>query len=307
MEQKKDTSKRKARDEDFTFATPLVPSDTGLLVSTGRYSEEKAPRRSPRKRKAKSSLETDQAPFVRHIHVRTTEDLVRQASQEAAELEHLAFRRRKFEAMSKPKQPKGSFVFFLNEYRARMVKDASLERKKTNLVQMTRQAGILWKGMDDEMKKPYQDLAARDKERYLMEKKEYSLAEEIANAKIPEQSENQVETVGSSLRSYQNYLQDQINDLQNRLDMFQSRCSQPVQRSLSPVQSPHLTRPAAVQGDHLMYVDPLTGQQHIPRYTPMIPPPILHAPSGRHTKARQGSTAGGYEGKNDSLNAFDTI
>jgi len=88
--------------------------------------------------------------------------LYRQASQEAAELEHLASRRRKSDALNKPKQPKGSFVFFLNEYRARMVKDASLQNKKTNLGQMTKEAGILWRSMDNAKKEPYQNLAAKD-------------------------------------------------------------------------------------------------------------------------------------------------
>lgn len=293
---------REGHGEDFTFATPHMPSadpDTGLHVSTrpGKYSEDKDVRRSPRKRKTKSSLESNQAPFVRHIHVRTTEDLVRQASQEAAELEHLASRRRRLNATNKPKQPKGSFVFFLNEYRARVVKDASRQKKKTNLGQMTKEAGIIWGSMNEEQKKPYKDLASKDRKRYLMEKKEYSIAAEIVNAKRPEQAKNPVEAVGSSLRSYQEYLQDQINDLQNRLNMFQSRCSQPVQ-TLPLIRPQHLALPA-LQSDHLPYMNSVAGNHNVPLHRAMIPTPVLRVSANDEIqKPKQETTLTGvYKGR----------
>ena len=300
LNEKKDMEER---GEDFTFATPHMPGanpDTGLHLSTrpGKYCEEKAPRRSPRKTKAKASLEGTQSPFVRHIHVRTTEDLVRQASQEAAELEHLASRRRKSDALNKPKQPKGSFVFFLNEYRARMVKDASLQNKKTNLGQMTKEAGILWRSMDNAKKKPYQNLAAKDRQRYLMEKKEYSMTEELVESKTKELTENPVKAAGISLRSYQEYLQDQINDLQNRLNMFQSRCSQPVQ-ALPQIQPQHLSMPAP-QADHLPYMNSAAGQHNIPQYRPMIPTTIFrNSADDERQKPKQERTLSGevYRGR----------
>lgn len=282
--EKKDTWEGKARVDDFTFATPApVPtsSPVGLYRSTGleQHSKEKELRRTPRKRKAKRSLDGDEASFVRHIHVSTTEDLVRQASQEAAHLENVALKQRQLKEMGKIKRPMGPFVFFLNEYRSRTVKDASLQKKKTNLVEMTKQASVLWKEMDDESKKPYQEMAAKDKQRYAMEKKQYSGTIQTVDASLPDQFGDTAEPVRISLRSYQQHLQDQIDDLQNRLNMFQSRCSQLVQ-PVPPIQPPHMAA-SARQGGQVLYMDHGVAQQI------QCPTPVLYAPVDQQNQQQQ--------------------
>lgn len=307
--EKKETCEKRGCADDFTFATPsgfVAGPAAGLRVSTaaGQHSRQKGLRRSPRKRQVRTeALMDDKQPhMVRHIHVSTTEDLVRQASQEAAELEFIATRCKKLKERSKPKQPSGAFVFFLNEYRSQMVKDASLQKKKTNLGKMTKEAGILWREMDHEKKRPYQEMAAKDKERYLAEKREYSTLTMGLNVKLPVHSSppslETMETPSSALRSYQQYLQGQIDDLQNRLNMFRSRCAphtQSLSVSTSPLQSIPAqclaTLPSQQQQEHtqhVVYVDPNVRQMQYPTsYHQPVSIPVPRHPVGQHQHQKE--------------------
>lgn len=293
--EEKDTWKERACADDFTFATPApVPSaipPASLYVSTGagKRSQAQELRRSPRKKRTQSKigLEEDQGRVVQHIHVSTTEDLVRLASQEAAELEYIASKCQKVKEKSKPKRPSGSFLFFLNEYRSRAVKDAALQNKKINLGKVTKEAGILWREMDDAQKRPYQELVEKDRERYMMEKKESSPQIQESNSSLPGKSGTQDESgipLSSSLKSYQQYLQDQIDDLQNRLNMFQSRYSQPAQlMSQAPAQQ--ISAQLSPEQQPLLYVDHSLGQQH-KNYQRIIPGHTLHLPASEQNQGQ---------------------
>jgi len=71
--------------------------------------------------------------------------------------------------LQKPKRPQSAFILFCNDERQRLMKD----QPTLKFGDVGKQLGVLWRGINDKMKKKYQDKAAKDKKRYEEEVKEY--------------------------------------------------------------------------------------------------------------------------------------
>lgn len=64
------------------------------------------------------------------------------------------------------KRPTSDYIFFSNEKR-KSIQQANPQMKQTEIA---KKLGALWKTLSDDDKKPYREMAAKDKERYLREK-----------------------------------------------------------------------------------------------------------------------------------------
>jgi hypothetical protein len=80
-----------------------------------------------------------------------------------------ARRTKKSKDPNKPKRALSAYMFFANEYRE-TVKE---ENPGLSFGEIGKKLGETWKAMSDESKKPYNDKAAQDKERYTREMKNY--------------------------------------------------------------------------------------------------------------------------------------
>lgn len=208
--------------------------------------------------------------YERSVHVSTfgvaeTEELMRQASQDLEFFaSHATGSKKRKRRQSCVKNPSGPFVFFAKEHRAK-IRESSMEQKMT-LGEMTREAGRLWRIMSKEEKAPFEELAAKDKERYAREKMEESnildglrknsSSRETATAVLGHRESSNavvlngdviqhhndgagVQPLSMSLQAYQNNLTHQISHLQCQLfqlqarSMFQSHVMQSMQTSSS--------------------------------------------------------------------------
>ena len=68
-------------------------------------------------------------------------------------------------------RPKGAFIFFSVQFRARYKR----RHPHANLTEMTKAAGGAWKAMSDEEKKPFVEMATQDKERYAKDKLDHCM------------------------------------------------------------------------------------------------------------------------------------
>ncbi|KAH9450542.1 hypothetical protein MJO28_010015 [Puccinia striiformis f. sp. tritici] len=68
-----------------------------------------------------------------------------------------------------PKRPLSAYMFFSQDWRERI----KTENPEVSFGEIGRLLGLKWKGLTDEEKKPYEDMAARDKKRHEAEKAEY--------------------------------------------------------------------------------------------------------------------------------------
>lgn len=73
---------------------------------------------------------------------------------------------------SAPKIATTAFMFFSNEVRPKIRE----EEPELKLTEISKKIGAMWKEMDEDDKKPYNDKAARDKVRYEKEKAAYAEA-----------------------------------------------------------------------------------------------------------------------------------
>jgi hypothetical protein len=79
------------------------------------------------------------------------------------------FKIRRRKDPSAPKNPKSAYLFFLTEQRALV----SAEDDTRDFTDFAKELGAKWRNLSDEEKKPYFELARKDKERYLGEKAAY--------------------------------------------------------------------------------------------------------------------------------------
>ncbi|KAI8058028.1 Non-histone chromosomal protein 6 [Syncephalis plumigaleata] len=70
---------------------------------------------------------------------------------------------------NKPKRALSAYMFFANEHRE-TIKE---ENPGLSFGEIGKKLGETWKSMDDDSKKPFNDKAALDKERYAREMKNY--------------------------------------------------------------------------------------------------------------------------------------
>lgn len=222
------------------------------------------------KRKPTIKKPQQRAVHVAAFGVAETEELLRQASQDLEFFaSHATGSKKRKRKQSYVKNPSGPFVFFAKEHRAK-IRKSSMEQKMS-LGEMTREAGRLWRGMSQEEKAPFEELAAKDKERYAREKmaessmldgvRRNSSSRDTATAVLghgessnavmlkdqrqsvmnPQRQHGggDVQPLSLSLQAYQRNLSDQISHLQTQLiqfqarSMFQSRVMQSMQTSSS--------------------------------------------------------------------------
>jgi len=78
-----------------------------------------------------------------------------------------------------PKKPTTSYFLFAIKRREEITKEEQdkPDSEKTSFLDLSKKIGVEWKEASDDVKQEYNDLAAKDKERYLKELKSYSPAE----------------------------------------------------------------------------------------------------------------------------------
>jgi upstream-binding transcription factor len=86
-----------------------------------------------------------------------------------------------------PKRAKNAYIFFCQENRQKV-----MEEKKLNNSEIMTVMGEMWKKMTDKKKKPYVDMAEKDKARYVEEMKNYVPTEEEKQAKKSKKSSKKV-------------------------------------------------------------------------------------------------------------------
>jgi len=68
-----------------------------------------------------------------------------------------------------PKRPLSAYMYFSQDWRERI----KTEHPEVSFGEIGRLLGQKWKSLSDEDKKPYEDMASRDKKRHEAEKAEY--------------------------------------------------------------------------------------------------------------------------------------
>ncbi|KAI8449560.1 high mobility group box domain-containing protein [Phakopsora pachyrhizi] len=68
-----------------------------------------------------------------------------------------------------PKRPLSAYMYFSQDWRERI----KAENPEVSFGEIGRLLGQKWKSLSDEEKKPYEDMAGRDKKRHEAEKAEY--------------------------------------------------------------------------------------------------------------------------------------
>jgi len=72
---------------------------------------------------------------------------------------------------NKPKKAQSGYMFFINQERQNIIKKYNLNSSK--IAEVAGKAGEVWKGMSEAEKKPYEDMAAKDKLRHEKESAAY--------------------------------------------------------------------------------------------------------------------------------------
>eukprot|EP00039_Didymoeca_costata_P017955 m.331504 g.331504 ORF g.331504 m.331504 type:complete len:127 (+) comp16746_c0_seq1:159-539(+) len=80
-----------------------------------------------------------------------------------------AKKQRKKKDPNAPKRGMSAFMIYANEVRAEVKED----HPGIGFGELGKKLGELWRGLSDSEKKPYQNKAAKDKERYMAEKAAY--------------------------------------------------------------------------------------------------------------------------------------
>nr|KJB39686.1 hypothetical protein B456_007G025500 [Gossypium raimondii] len=86
---------------------------------------------------------------------------------------------------SKPKQPMSAFFLFSNERRAALLADTG----NKNVLEAAKIAGEEWKNMTEEQKKPYEEIAKKNKEKYMEEMEVYKQKKEEEALNVKKQEE----------------------------------------------------------------------------------------------------------------------
>tara|TARA_Y100001935_G_scaffold71012_1_gene59326 strand:+ start:171 stop:593 length:423 start_codon:yes stop_codon:yes gene_type:complete len=73
-----------------------------------------------------------------------------------------------------PKRPNSAYFIFSNEKRPSLMEKSKKENGKVNVTDVSKELGKMWKELNAKKKKPFEDKAAKDKERYEKEMAEYN-------------------------------------------------------------------------------------------------------------------------------------
>jgi hypothetical protein len=78
-------------------------------------------------------------------------------------------KKRKKKDPNAPKRPTSAYIFYVNSRSERFRK----EHPELKMTEVMKSFGAEWRALDDRSKKPFQDLAVKDKARYVAEKAKY--------------------------------------------------------------------------------------------------------------------------------------
>lgn len=105
--------------------------------------------------------------------------------KEAAEKEEKKKKKKEKDPL-KPKQPMSAFFLFSNERRA------SLLAENKNVLEVAKIAGEEWKNMTEEQRGPYEEMAKKNKEKYMQEMEIYKQKKEEEAAILKKEEEEQM-------------------------------------------------------------------------------------------------------------------
>ena len=77
---------------------------------------------------------------------------------------------KKFTDPNKPKRSKSSWLLFCDDNRVKVKEDLG----NTNMGQVTKKLGLMWKALTTEERQPYDDAAVKEKEKYLIKLENYN-------------------------------------------------------------------------------------------------------------------------------------
>ena len=78
-----------------------------------------------------------------------------------------------------PKRPNSAYFIFSNEKRPSLMEKSKKENGKVNVTDVSKELGKMWKELNAKKKKPFEDKAAKDKERYEKEMAEYNAKKQV--------------------------------------------------------------------------------------------------------------------------------
>ena len=73
-----------------------------------------------------------------------------------------------------PKRPNSAYFIFSNEKRPSLMEKSKKENGKVAVTDVSKELGKMWKELNAKKKKPFEDKAVKDKERYEKEMAEYN-------------------------------------------------------------------------------------------------------------------------------------
>ena len=79
---------------------------------------------------------------------------------------------------NKPKRAQSAYFIFSNEKRPDLMKKAKENGGKVDVTVVSKELGKMWSELSDKKKKPYEKIAAQDKERYKKEMEEYNKSDD---------------------------------------------------------------------------------------------------------------------------------
>ncbi|XP_038882160.1 high mobility group B protein 6-like [Benincasa hispida] len=117
---------------------------------------------------------------------KTAMELLEQYLQFKEETEKENKKKKKQKDPLKPKQPMSAFFLFSNERRA------SLLDENKNVLEVAKIAGEEWKNMTEEQRGPYEEMAKKNKEKYMQEMEIYKQKKEEEAAILKKEEEEQM-------------------------------------------------------------------------------------------------------------------
>ncbi|XVF51352.1 hypothetical protein PTKIN_Ptkin04bG0178300 [Pterospermum kingtungense] len=122
---------------------------------------------------AKEKRESEAMKLLEDEHKqKTAMELLEQYLQFKQEAEKETKKTKKEKDPLKPKQPMSAFFLFSNERRA------ALLAENKNVLEVAKIAGEEWKNMTEKQKRPYEEMAKKNKEKYMLEMEAYKQRKE---------------------------------------------------------------------------------------------------------------------------------
>ncbi|XP_030951920.1 high mobility group B protein 6-like [Quercus lobata] len=136
---------------------------------------------------AKEKRETEAMKLLEEEHKqKTAMELLEQYLQFKQESEKENKKTKKEKDPLKPKHPMSAFFVFTNERRA------ALHAEKKSVSEIAKITGEEWKNMTEEQKGPYEEIAKKNKEKYLQEMEAYNQMKDEETASLRKEEEEQM-------------------------------------------------------------------------------------------------------------------